>query len=98
MKYKVDFVQASYIDIKEARDWYRKINPELSKRFAQQLKITIEQVSLLPTTHAIRYKDVRIANMAIFPYAIHFILETNRIVVLAVHHTAIDPRKWAGRF
>ena len=71
-RYKIRVIPAAYSDMKEAREWYRKINPELTKRFNQQLKITMEQIRSLPTGHAIRYNDARIANLAVFPYAVHY--------------------------
>jgi len=96
-RYKIRVIPAAYSDMKEAREWYRKINPELTKRFNQQLKITMEQIRSLPTGHAIRYNDARIANLAVFPYAVHYIIEADNLIVLAVHHTAIDPEKWRKR-
>lgn len=54
----------------------------------------MEHLRSLPTTHAIRYADVRIANVAVFPYAVHYIIENDRVIVLAVHHIAINPAKW----
>lgn len=97
-RYKVNLIPAAYNDLSEARAWYRKINPELPKRLHQHVKITMEQIRSLPTAHAIRYNNVRIANIAVFPYAVHFIIiNSNTVVVLAVHHTAINPDKWLNR-
>lgn len=96
-QYKIRVIPAAYNDMKEARAWYRSKNPQLPKRFSQQVKITMEQIRSWPTAHAVRYKDVRIANVAVFPYAVHFIIEADTIIVLAVHHSAIDPGKWLFR-
>lgn len=97
-QYKVNLIPAAYTDLTEARAWYGKINPELPKRFNSSVKATMEQVRSLPTGHSIRYNNVRIANVAIFPYAIHFIIiNSNTVVVLAIHHTAINPDKWLNR-
>jgi len=93
-KYKIQVIPAAYNDLKEARAWYRSKNSQLPKRLIQQIKITMEQIRSVPTAHANRYKDVRIANVAVFPYAVHFIIETDAVIVLAVHHIAIDPAKW----
>jgi plasmid stabilization system protein ParE len=97
-QYKLNVIPAAFKDLSEARGWYWKINPELSKRFHQQVKVTMEQISSLPASHAIRYNNVRIANIAVFPYAVHFIIiNSNTVVVLAIHHTAINPDKWLDR-
>jgi hypothetical protein len=40
----------------------------------------------------------RIAHVAIFPYAIHYFIKNNTIIIIAIHHTAINPDKWLKRF
>lgn len=57
----------------------------------------MQKIQSLPAAYAVRYKDVRIANLAVFPYAVHFIIDADTIIVLAVHHTAINPQKWIER-
>lgn len=74
-RFRLLLISAAYADLKEARNWYRGKSPQLSKRFSQQVNITMEQIRSFPTAHAIRYKDVRIANIAIFPYAVDFLLK-----------------------
>ena len=97
-QYKVRLIPGAYNDLNIARKWYSRINPELPKKLNNQVKIAMEQIGTLPTAHAIRYHDVRIANIPIFPYAIHFIIEpSNIVVVIGVHHTAINPEKWLDR-
>ena len=58
----------------------------------------MERIRTLPTAYATKYNNVRIANIAVFPSAIHFIIEAPNVVVIAVHHTAIDPNKWLKRY
>lgn len=96
--YKVHLIPAAYNDLNDARVWYRKINPELPKKLNRHVKMAMKRIRSLPTAYTIRYHNVRIANIPIFPYAIHFIIEApNTVVILAIHHTAIDPDKWLKR-
>jgi toxin ParE1/3/4 len=32
-----------------------------------------------------------------FPYAVFYLVERDRVVVLAVLHQAVDPARWPGR-
>ncbi len=98
-KYKVLLLPAAITDLNEARSWYKVRNRQLPLRLKEQVVDTIKKLQTTPTAHAIRYKNVRIANVNIFPYAIHYIIEDENslIVVLAIHHTAINPDKWSGR-
>ena len=96
-RYKIYLTPEARNDLKEARAWYRKKNPSLPKRFMQQVKITLDNLSTLPTTHTVRYKEVRFAQVAVFPYAIHYLVEDGDINIIAVRHTAINPEKWTDR-
>ena len=96
-RYKLHLIPEAYNDLKGARDWYRKQIPALPKRLNLQVKIIMEHLRSLPTVQAIRYNNVRIANIGVFPYAIHYVIVNDSIIVLAIHHTAINPQKWKGR-
>lgn len=97
MRRKVKIISAAYNDVREARLWYKEKSPELPRKFNNQLKIAIEQLRTLPVTHAIRYKEVRILNVPVFPYAIHYLIENDIIIIIAVHHTAKNPSEWNKR-
>jgi hypothetical protein len=79
------------------RDWYRQHSLLLPKRLSPQVNISVERIGLTPFAHAIRYHEVRIANLNIFPYAIHYFLEENTVIITAIHHAAISPDKWLKR-
>jgi len=98
-KYRVFLLPSAYEDIKQARQWYRQHNTDLPKKFKQRIQETIERICNAPFAYAARYKDVRLAHLATFPYAVHFLVdETNcTVVILAIHHTAISPDKWPER-
>ncbi len=97
MGYSIRILPSAYKDLRQARDWYRQHNAELPKRFTHQVRSSLDHVKIAPFAHTIRYKDVRIANMSIFPYAIHYIIRGYVIVVIAIHHIAISPEKWETR-
>ena len=98
-RYKVRLIPSAQDDIILARTWYRQYNPVLPKHFAKEVNAVIELVRQSPFAHAIRYNTVRIANLKVFPYAVHYIVDENidTIIVLAVHHSSLSPEKWLGR-
>ena len=79
-------------EFREARKWYasRQIKG-LSNRFAKAIKLTIMQILENPGTYAIRYKNIRVAHTAIFPYAIHFLVEHDSIIITAIIYDRRDP-------
>jgi hypothetical protein len=65
----------------------------LPKKLTKEVKKTIGHLRETPFACAIRYKNIRIANLNIFPYPIHYFLREETVVVIAIHHTAINPEK-----
>ncbi|PWG79317.1 hypothetical protein DDR33_17510 [Pararcticibacter amylolyticus] len=59
-------------DIRDAKEWYRKTQTGLEKRFASSVKETILRLQETPLIYQPRYKHVRVAYTPIFPYAVHF--------------------------
>jgi plasmid stabilization system protein ParE len=96
-RHKVRIQPLAYDDLRQARNWYRQHNADLPKRLSQQVKLSVERIRELPLAHAIRYKNVRIASINVFPYAIHYLLKENTVIIIAIHHTAISPKKWKDR-
>jgi plasmid stabilization system protein ParE len=76
----------------DARKWYAGLKVKgLSNRFAQAVKATIQQILKHPTAYAVRYNNVRIAHTDKFPYAIHFYIENDTIIIIAIIFNGRDP-------
>ena len=88
MLYKLLYFEEARKDVKEAKDWYKKKRNGLEKQFAAAIKHAIINISERPFSHAIRYKNVRIAHPNIFPYSIHYYVdeEKQHIVITAIVH------------
>jgi plasmid stabilization system protein ParE len=93
MKYKTSILLEAVQDFKEAKLWYKKTNvPLLSQRFANSVKSAINKLQKQPTLYAIRYKNVRVVHTDKFPFAIHFIIEENLIIITAIIYAGRDPQ------
>ena len=98
MKYKTVIQRQAAQDFKDARLWYKRTKVEgLAQRFTNAVKTTLTQVQQYPTAYTMRYKNVRIAHTEKFPYAIHFFIEDNLIVIIAIIYSGRDPSMTAGR-
>lgn len=85
-------------DVQDARKWYSQFNKELPVRFKDDLRIIIEGLKVHPSTHSLRYKNIRLANLKNFPYAVHYFIKDDfSVVIIAVYHTAVDPARWNER-
>ena len=89
MPYKLSYYRAVKTDLAEAKDWYKKQQPGLEKRFASEVKNCINRLQKDPLHYEIKYRNVRTAFTSIFPYAIHFFLDEankHQIIIIAVVH------------
>ncbi|NDC42186.1 MAG: plasmid stabilization system, partial [Chitinophagia bacterium] len=73
--YQLSYFKEVSNDIKEAKIWYSKQLPGLEKRFAKDIKIAIIRLSLNPFSHAVRYRQVRVAHPDVFPFGIHYYVD-----------------------
>lgn len=92
MEYKYYILPPARDEFRLAREWYQKQNVKgLSNRFALSVKDAIARIQTNPFAFAIRYKNVRIAHTNTFPYAIHFYLHNNTIIVTSIIFQGRNP-------
>ncbi len=86
-------------DVLDAKDWYKTQQKGLEKRFASEVKITLNYLTKNPLLFQVKYKTVRVAFTEVFPFGVHYHFneETKTITVLGVFHTSISPTKWLKR-
>ena len=84
-------------DIAEAFDWYENRVPGLGSEFLLVLDALFNSILRNHLIYPIVYKTVRRALARRFPYAVFFITEETKVVVLSVFHVKRSPRIWMGR-
>ena len=92
-KYKTIIQLEAVQDFEDAKNWYKKTKVNgLSQRFSNAVKKTIANLQKHPIRYAIRYKNIRIAHTDIFPFAIHYFIENDLIVIIAIIYAGRDPQ------
>jgi hypothetical protein len=86
-------------DILQAKYWYKNQQKGLEKRFAIEVKNTLNYLVNNPLLFQIKYKTVRIAYTEVFPYSVHYHLDEieKSIKILGVFHTSLATDKWLKR-
>lgn len=97
MNYKLIIKEGAELDANEAALWYNEHKKGLGIEFLLSMEQRIDSIKLNPYQCAVRYRDTRIAFTKRFPYGIHYKIEDNRIVVVAILHTSRDPQIWKMR-
>ena len=84
-------------DISQAVEWYISISKPLAKSFLTELRNCQTYIQKHLKKIEIKSHNVRVAYLKIFPYGIHFQLNENETLILAVYHTSENPNKWDKR-
>jgi plasmid stabilization system protein ParE len=84
-------------DIQTTFEWYESQQSGLGEEFLAHLREKLEALRSFPESFPVLYRNVRRAVVSRFPYAVFYVAESARVVVLAVLHTSRDPAIWPRR-
>lgn len=84
--YKLAYTPETKKGFKEARNWYGKISIKLMNRFSDAVRKSFDEIKRNPKAYSIRYSDIRIAHPESFPYSIHFYINAETIIIVAILH------------
>jgi toxin ParE1/3/4 len=73
---------------------YERQTQGLGERFLTAVGTVLDAIERYPQMFAQVHGEVRRALLSQFPYGIFYRVESKRVVVLAVLHTARDPKVW----
>ena len=85
-KYTLVYTPETKKGFKEARNWYGKISVKLMNRFSDAVSKSFDEIKKNPSAYSIRYSNIRIAHPENFPYNIHFYIDAETIVIVAILH------------
>ena len=74
--------------------WYNGQRNGFGEEFLVAVDAAFDTIEHFPEVFARVHGEVRRAIVSRFPYAVFYRVETKRVVVLAVIHTARDPKVW----
>ena len=69
-KYKLKLLPAVYQDLGKAKKWYLGINTELGEDFKVKVNEEFDYIKQYPNHYQKKYKELRQAIVARFPYTI----------------------------
>ena len=96
MSRAVRFLPEARQDLIETRQWYDLRQAGFGTVFARAFADAIERMQAQPLSYPAVVGSIRRVILQRFPYAIYFRVETDEIVVLAVHSRQ-DPGRWRER-
>jgi plasmid stabilization system protein ParE len=97
MSLPVVFRLTALTELDEAAAWYEGQRAGLGADFVAEVQQLLDTIASHPDRYPIAERDVREAPVSRFPYCIYYRIKPDRVVVIAVFHTARDPSIWQGR-
>lgn len=93
----IELLAIAEADLAEAKDWYRCCHPHLEADLILCVDETLARIVRHPHSFARLKGEFRQAFVHRFPYRIVFRMVADRIVVVAILHTARHPHTWVAR-
>jgi plasmid stabilization system protein ParE len=78
-------------DFREAHSWYGEISPRLAEQFESAVDEAINSAVENPLRFQLLHRSLRRVLLHRFPYALFFVAEETRIIVLGVLHQSRSP-------
>lgn len=91
------FHQAAKEEFLKTRDYYDKLFFGLGKSFIIEIEKTINIIKRNPLAYPIIKQNIRNAVIMKFPYSILYIIENDKIYLLAIMHQKRKPLYWKNR-
>lgn len=93
MQFQILLSPAAINDIADAFEYYDSKSAGLGFEFTDTINKYLIKISSFPTASSIRYDNVRVKPVKIFPYVIHFLVDekTSSIIILRIFNTWKEP-------
>ena len=93
MNYFIESRPRVYDDIIDAVDYLFSINPKLAEDFLNRIEETKQIILNTPKGFVVKYSKVRTILLKQFDYHIYYIIEENKIIILAILHAQSGEEK-----
>lgn len=92
-KFKIIFSPEALVDLKEAKKWYNLQQKGLGEKLVEDVRNATAATKKNPYHASEKYNFVRMASCKIFPYALHYVIDVEQLLVrvTAVFHFSRKP-------
>jgi len=97
MTLEVVFRPAARAEFDGATLWYEDRQPGLGAQFVVEIDRAVELAARYPDRYPLKHGEIRCIQTRRFPYSVFYVIESGRIVVVAVFHARRDPAVWRAR-
>lgn len=91
---RIEFSLKALNDVKEILEYYDSLNSTLPIRFLDRVEQAKDRIINTEKGFEIKYKNVRTLLLKQFPYHLHYVLKDDKIIIIAVLHSRINPKSY----
>jgi plasmid stabilization system protein ParE len=84
-------------DLDEARNWYETQRTGLGDEFIQEVDAVLRRIGRTPRYFPKIHGEVRRALVRRFPFAVYFVRDRRRSIIIGVLHHRRNPAEWQRR-
>jgi plasmid stabilization system protein ParE len=84
-------------DLSEAFEWYETRVTGLRLEFIHTVDSLFNSIIRNPQAYPVVYKTARRALTRKFPYEVFFLVDADRVIVVAIFHARRSPQRWQER-
>ena len=78
------------VELAEATEWYEALSNGLGAQFVLAVDAALARIARDPETYPFVYRDIRRVLLRRFPYALYYVVESDRVTVIACFHGRRD--------
>lgn len=97
MSYQVFISPEAELDLEDTYHWYESQDKGLGSEFIRVVDASLSTIQRNPFAYASTYKDVRKKLIRKFPYALFYVVQDNKIFIIACFHVKRNPQQWKRR-
>ena len=87
---QIRLLAAARQDQLESVDWYKRISPDLARRFLSAVRETLETLARQPDRYPEIWPGTREAPVSRWPYCIYYKIGAGFVLILAIYHCSRD--------
>lgn len=91
---RIEFSIKALQDIEEILEYYDSLNATLPTKFLDRIEEAKGKIVTAEKGFEIKYKNVRTLLLKQFPYHLHYVLKDEKIIIIAILHSHINPKTY----
>src|SRR5438874_1872718 len=97
MRYDLIIIPEAALDVQSNHMWYENKQNGLGDQLVQEIEKTVQRVHQHPLRQPIIAHEVRRAPVNRFHFVVYYLIDENKVVVIAIGHQRRDQSFWLSR-